>query len=326
MKEFDAPRTQEIDEATPVVEVLFFSGSIGESAIIDSPDKGIPVILSEQILPQCAERSVRPPCAIEFRQANAVETPYNNLPEAKEGNEPEEITELEKQREEILRKLLPIDYDYAKREGLVDMFYSSERGDGLMHTLGGVQRGRHAAGYHHEPSAEFIWPTSHDDGLSRPVTYVDRTHITQLSIEEQERCKEYPFEPYAARAVVNGRLKQQPKVDKGVQEPNNTTMYPKEYDALAVMQAIRIARDTRDKSKDCLVGQSGRQVIRATGSAPLIDGKTTMEITMILRLDTEQVITAYPRIDEHGLMRLAPEEVAGHLLQGYTKRVNHPEE
>lgn len=69
-------------------------------------------------------------------------------------------------------------------------------------------------------------------------------------------------------------------------------MFPKEYDPLMVMQAIRIARDTRDSERDKV--NDGAKVIVTEGRVPLIDGETPMRVRLILDRDTEKVITAAP--------------------------------
>jgi hypothetical protein len=88
-------------------------------------------------------------------------------------------------------------------------------------------------------------------------------------------------------------------------------MFPSDYDALAVMQAIRIARDTRDTSRDKIIEATGssRAVIRTEGKVPLIDGKSFMTIKFILDKDSGKVITAFPKIRDKPIMGLGEEEM-----------------
>src|ERR1700742_3410986 len=67
------------------------------------------------------------------------------------------------QRDLMLKELLPYDFDYAKKSGLIDMFYyNPETGeDGLTHTLGGnlivgTEGAKLVEGFHHAPSAEIM--------------------------------------------------------------------------------------------------------------------------------------------------------------------------
>jgi hypothetical protein len=228
-------------------------------------------------------------------------------------------------RDDVLRELLPYDYDYALDSGLVDMFAYNPRTaeDGLLHVLTGESRatkgGVVVVGFHHEPSAPAVWPMVKVKGKIRSTTRVDRGRVQRLPSKERHEYREFPFEPYAAYVVIDGlRKKRLAKNENGNQQVVDvrSSMFPKEYDALAVMQAIRIARDSRKVSQDCNVANSdGRNVINAVGAAPLIDGVSPMKIRMILDAKDKRVITAFPLLPEQpGIMRLTPQSADYHLF------------
>lgn len=204
------------------------------------------------------------------------------------------------QRQALLGDLLGTDYDYAHEAGLLDMFdYRPEIGrDPLLHILTGeLKTNEHGdilpEGYHHEPSAR------------HPETVVDRQHMLDGDNHHRKKYREKPFEPYQARVTIEGFRKHTAVVKKGVTEsvPVSNVMFPKEYDALVVLQAIRQARETRDKSLD-KPGRDG--AIVATGYATMLDGETRMSIRMILDGQNEKVITAHPYAPkERGYMNLS---------------------
>jgi hypothetical protein len=230
-------------------------------------------------------------------------------------------------REHILRELLPYDYDYAADSGLLDVFYYDQASgeDGLLHTLAGTLHTDHQGnavpeGYHHEPSGEAVWPTTLVNNEPLPSTRVDRAYVEAMPSKRRAKYREYPFEPYAATVVVNGLRKMtinsDPKTGEKRLVSAKNNMYPKEYDALAVMQAVRIARETRDTTKDTdSTDNRGRPVVVAEGSAPLIDGITPMRIRMILDKETGRVMTAIPQTPQSpGSMKLTPEQIDHHLF------------
>lgn len=212
------------------------------------------------------------------------------------------------QREALLADLLGVDYDYAHEAGLIDMFdYRPDIGrDPLLHILTGeLKVNSHGdvlpEGYHHEPSAR------------HPETVVDRQHIKDGDHHHRKKYHEKPYEPYQARITIEGYRKHKAVEKKGITEsvPVSNVMFPKEYDALATLHAIRQARESRDKAKD-KPGRDG--AIVATGYATMLDGKTRMSIRMILDGQNEKVITAHPYAPkEKGYMNLAEPAIKEHL-------------
>jgi hypothetical protein len=228
------------------------------------------------------------------------------------------------QRERTLKELLDpplyegveMDYDhcpnyeYAKDSGLIDMFYyNPETGqDAIVHILAGdVVRNRdtgytEVSGYHLESAAR------------DPETYVDHEAIAQKSSNSRRNFQERPFEPYKTQVVIKGYpkmvLHRKPDGTYDV-EAASSSMYPHQYDALAVLQAIRIARDERDRSLD-EHGPDNRVI--AHGFAPLLDGETLMPVQLWLEEGTDIVHTAFPAATpRHGYMNLTPEAIKQHL-------------
>jgi hypothetical protein len=225
-------------------------------------------------------------------------------------------------REAALRRLLPYDYDYAKDNGLIDMFYyDPDTGeDGLMHTLAGQtvvnKDGAHVSqGFHHEPSAEYIWPELVDnEGQTRVSTRVERDHLNTMSADKRRQFKQYPYEPYKAQVVINGLRKMtimtDPKTGKRTLTWARTTMYPHEYDALVVMQAVRMAYEGRNTENDELTeDENGQAALVNVGQAVLIDGKTPMNIRLIMDPATHKIKTAIPTMpNKPGVMKLTQEQ------------------
>ncbi len=228
-------------------------------------------------------------------------------------------------RDSVLRELLPYDYDYAKEAGLIDMFYYDPKigYDGLLHTLAGdLGSGEGGTliprGFHHEPSAEVAWPLVMTKNGALRSTRVDREHLAELPSHKRKPYQEYPFEPYAARVVVDGLVKyaihRDPQTGEKKLSPAKNSMYPNEYDALAVMQAVRIARSKRNPEQDKLGEQNGLLVKMGEGTVPLVDGVTPMKIRLVLERATDKVITAIPLLpSKPGAMRLTPEEINRHV-------------
>lgn len=201
-------------------------------------------------------------------------------------------------------------YEYARDSGLLDQFYydPATGDDGIMHTLVGDTRldletgAKEVAGFHHEPSA------------SDRSTYVDRSGISQKPDKHKVQYNELPFEPYRAEVVVKGYAKQvfqKNKEGKIEAVKAGSSMFPREYDVLAVLQAARIARDTRDRSLDT-PGRNGTVI--ATGEVPMLDGAASMKLRLILSKDNERVMTAFPLVPRRpGSMNLTQEEITRHL-------------
>lgn len=228
------------------------------------------------------------------------------------------IAYMDAAREAELRRLLdpPVtdhygkslsygNYDYACSSGLIDEFaHDPEKGyDGLMHILVGQARkadGKmEVGGFHINHDPDYVGEVYHNAE--------DRSDIDAMSGKHRRQYIVRPFEPRKAQVVVSGYKKDRFETDKeGKQRPVRlgSTMFPAEYDPLAALQAIRIAKNSRDRSADIV--SPGK--IEAVGMAPMIDGKTQMPIRLIMTSD-EKIITAYPRVKEAGYMKLSHQAV-----------------
>jgi hypothetical protein len=72
-------------------------------------------------------------------------------------------------------------------------------------------------------------------------------------------------------------------------------MFPQEYDGLAVMQAVRQAKESSAAAPGTLSeDDQGQPVLVKDGQATMIDGVTQMPIRLILNADTQRVRAAYP--------------------------------
>lgn len=233
-------------------------------------------------------------------------------------------------REAVLRQLLPYDYEYARDSGLIDMFYyNPETGeDGLLHTLAGnMITGPDGSliphGFHHEPSGRTVWGEVMDpEGGSQPITRVDHVDLATANSEKRRIYAQYLAEPFRGQVTIAGRPKYAAHRvgdgDEVVLERSKNSMYPNEYDALAVMQAVRIAHQGRETADDKPgVNDKGEPVLVNDSSAPLIDGKSRMGIRLILDPETGLVKTAIPLVPRKpGIMKLTPEQLLGHITYG----------
>lgn len=209
----------------------------------------------------------------------------------------------------VARDLLGPDYDFAVQSGLTDMFYldPSRNEDGLLHTLtGDVLTGEGGTilpgGFHHEPSSR--------DGQ----TFVERDHLEGRNAKSMREYREDPFSPYSAHVVVEGFRKTKTTTNAETGEstvhPAKNGMYPKEYDALAVMQTVRNALANRDTSRDYIAGDT----IITEGYAPMLDGQSQMRLRMCLDQETGKVISAYPMVARGSdKMKLDEDAIARHL-------------
>ena len=222
----------------------------------------------------------------------------------------------EMQRELALRRLLdgPYEsspsmgnYEYARDSGLLDKFvYDPASGDdAILHILAGnVKTGADGAeiveGFHHEPSAAYG-----QDLYQR--TYVDRSdHHTLNKKKRTELADNGPFETYKAHTVVAGRKKLTTQNNPESGQPEvvaaKSGMFPKEYDGLAVLQAIRLAADSRDRDHD--ERQENGNVLNVS-YAPMIDGESLMKIRLVFNSDTSKIVSAYPIVKVGGIMKLS---------------------
>ena len=185
-------------------------------------------------------------------------------------------------RDATLYELLGTDYEFAHNSGLINLFYYNPDTDedGLMHTLGGeyylAQDGtRIPSGFHHEPSAEAAWVyDSNGNKVDKPITYVDRSHLEGADAKHCKRFREVPWNSYRGIVSIDGAKKktytEDPNTGKRTLVVAENSMFPKEYDALAVMQTIRQAVESRDKTKDIIDLNSG--TIITSGEAIMLDG------------------------------------------------------
>ena len=238
----------------------------------------------------------------------------------------EHITAHSGYRDIALYELLGTDYEFAHNSGLINLFYyNPDTGeDGLMHTLGGEyyvsQDGtRIPSGFHHEPSANVSWVyDSNGERIEKPTTHVDREHLKPESEESnakhRKRFLELPYNPYSARVIIDGLRKMthfyDPKTGERTLTITDNGMFPKEYDALAVMQAVKQAVEGRDKTKDVIDLERG--TIVATGESVLLDGKTKMHIRMILDAKSGKVKSAFPKVRPNA-MKLSRQEIKASL-------------
>lgn len=233
-------------------------------------------------------------------------------------------------RTEILKTLLPYDYEYALDSGLIDLFdHNPQTGvDGLLHTLAGsIDTGaggsKIASGFHHEESGRIWGQVLDDQGARRWLTRVDRDHLEQANSATRRQYRERLAEPYLAHVVVKGQAKvsisKDPETQKVTLEPVKSSMYPKEYDALAVMQAVRIAYENRNPTEDQIsVDHAGNKVLVGQGTVPLIDGKTPMPIRLIINPNNMKVITAVPLTGgTKALMGLRETDLQHHITYGH---------
>jgi hypothetical protein len=208
------------------------------------------------------------------------------------------------EREEVLHKLLGTDFDFAVESGLIDLFYfdPEKEDDALLHILTGEviysdsDQTIVPGGFHHEPSSQ------------NPQTYVDRSHLQQKNGKEARPYREIEFNPYLAHVVIGGLKKVGTKKDQETGERKLHTvdngMFPIEYDALAVLQTIRLAYERIDPEK---IRDNGR-VLAVESKALLLDEKSFMSVRMLLDKDSGKIISAFPVNANRGKMRLSEEE------------------
>ncbi|HEY1835370.1 MAG TPA: hypothetical protein VGG13_00950 [Candidatus Saccharimonadales bacterium] len=255
------------------------------------------------------------------------QTPH---PESLQQGGPAETANVPPERERSLRLLLdgpyaPMrygNYEHAINSGLVDTFYYDTGYDGVEHILSGnIMHGddneQVVGGFHHEPSGAFV-------PADTAPSSVDRTHLDGANKSTRRTFREYPFEPYRARATVRGHRKfsgnQYPNTGETTRVEANNSMFPKEYDSLMVLQAVRIAYETRDHSKD-QVRDDGLAIL-AEGAVPMADNQTPMKIRLVIEIKTGKVAAAYPETIKGGSMRLEEDDIKNYLYgSGSSQRV-----
>lgn len=232
-----------------------------------------------------------------------------------------EINRRTNEREAKLRDLLVTDYEHAKETGLIDAFYYDPvtGEDAIMHILAGDSRQDDNGnsvyeGFHHEPTGEMIW--GQDPETGEPQTRVDREAVSSSPSQKRRKYREFPFEPYLGKVDINGVPKLrvgEPKKEGGLDRIDNS-MFPKEYDALAVMKSIKQALDSRDKSKDETSDKNERPtLINKHAFAPMLDGESSYQVLLVIDEETGKVVTAMPTPKSVGIMRLSREAIRRHL-------------
>lgn len=231
----------------------------------------------------------------------------------------QEVLPSQLTREDLVRALLDpptevdgqsyhySNYEFARESGLLDTFYyNPETGeDALVHILAGDVKTSpsgavEVAGFHHESSAV------------HPETYVDLKPLEGKNRQDLRDFQRYPFEPYNTHVVIEGYPKGSvfKKAEDGSISRTQSSMFPQEYDALTVLQSIRLAKDKRDTSQD---RPGPDNTIIAEGDAPMLDGESAMRIKLILDANTKQVVAAFPRPKRKGIMHMQPGDVERHL-------------
>ncbi|HTE21473.1 MAG TPA: EndoU domain-containing protein [Candidatus Limnocylindria bacterium] len=190
---------------------------------------------------------------------------------------------------------IPGNYETAVKTGLLDAFYYDlETGqDAILHILAGdtwedpKTGARQVGGYHHEPSALL------------PTTSVDTERMARKG-GGSGRLAHHPFGTYKNYVVVDGFRKKQ-----------LNTMFPSEYDAFAVLQTIKLARDNRDTSQD--KEANNPKYVYNDVEMPLLDGRTTVNVRLVMDGESRQIITAMPLGAGRGLEGQTPEDIQRHL-------------
>jgi hypothetical protein len=191
----------------------------------------------------------------------------------------------------------PGNYETARDSGLLDAFYFDPKTgqDAIVHILSGdtwtdsETGAQRVSGFHHETST-----LSADTGAN-----LERVAKREEEGKAKGKFDRYPYEPYRTYVDVEGYRRDSPN-----------TMFPSEYDGLAVLQTIKKAWDTRDSAnyKDA----SSPDNVMVDVDAPLLDGETTFPVRLILDRKTEKIISAMPLVKKQ-LMDLSDQDIQGHL-------------
>ncbi len=228
---------------------------------------------------------------------------------------PQPVYEHVGDREASLRTLLGVEYDYAKDSGLIDMFaYNEQTGeDALIHTLAGDYRPGTTIprGFHHGPSGEAVWPSvMNADGVAEPVTRI-------LYSGKEHHYMEPSYSLVAVGGLEKMLTQRHPKTGELTTAVGRFGMFPDEYDALAVMQAIRIAKE--NPVPDQKIQQADdKPFFTMDGLAPLIDGKSHMKIRMVIDRATGKIVTAFPKTRGKPIMGLTEDQMWEHIMRPTT--------
>lgn len=225
------------------------------------------------------------------------------------------------ERDEKLRRLLGVDYDYAIESGLLDIFArDSETGDdGALHILTGISKetpngGEVVEGFHHAPSAELV---TNEGEIQK--TYVTGPVMGSVTAKKRNQYVRYPFGPHNKHVVINGKpkLSIDSNGEEGLSFARNG-MYPDEYDPMAVLQTVKYAYDSRDPEADIRSERQGEVRFVNESTAPLIDGlnddgtpKTPLRIRLVMDED-HKIISAIP-ISRPNILKLTKGEIDEHL-------------
>lgn len=245
--------------------------------------------------------------------SNTIASPDLGVPQIQQN-----LVDAGQEREAMLRKLLPYDYDYAKDSGLLDFFYydPATGRDALTHILGGEVRTNKVgvpvpSGFHHEPSVPHIWDGPNASG-----------HYPTYTVETpEEPLDHHPMQPYSAPVVIGGIFKRGVRYENGgpTYVAAENSFFPREFDSLAVMQSLKHAYDNRDTTKDQL--HVGRGVTDfepryvSWGNVPLLNGLGSMSVKMVMHFEEERLLTAMPKITPESQMNLTEDQMWAHLLQ-----------
>lgn len=240
-------------------------------------------------------------------------------------------------REAILTELLDgkANFVYAQDSGLLDMFeHDPEAGeDAVVHILAGdyIPGTTIPRGYHHGPSGEKLWPwvtvETEDTGNAAASMAGDKgiTADGKKKLQPVTRVLEsdrptYPMEPSHEYVVIGGlkktALRKDPQTGEKTPFVAKNSMFPKEYDGLGVLQAIRIARENLINPDAPIPPEDGKPGYIVEGRVPLIDGQSTMTIRMAIDRKTGKIRTAQPKLPKGGkpIMGLTEEQMWGHVM------------
>ncbi|HEY8999507.1 MAG TPA: hypothetical protein VIM53_04300 [Candidatus Saccharimonadales bacterium] len=227
-------------------------------------------------------------------------------------------------REAALRQLMPLDYDDAVANGIVDAYYfdPATGQDGLIHMLAGNSKTNRNGviingGFHHGPSGELAWPHVMD-GKGAPIP------STRTTYEHRRRS----FEPYDADVVIGGILKTVQRVNPSTGRRDSqpvtvqSSMFPKEYDSFMVAKGVAEAARSRNKANDVVSPDLsyGREVVETLGKMRLVDGSRRMEVKLILDRRSGKILTAYPLINTSPYFKKGEAENRVFTEAGYRKK------
>jgi hypothetical protein len=194
------------------------------------------------------------------------------------------------ERDEVARNLLGTDYQYAKDQGLIDMFYVDPitGSDGFKHVfLGDV--------YHTENGEKIVSGFHHAESSTDPSTYL-RHELAATEAKNPNKYIKRPFEPYQGYGpVIHGVEKISTELEiitnalKVIKGTSN--MFPSEYDCLAVLIAIKHATDDPEAK---ITEARNPNFFRQEGGALMVDNKTKMRIQIVRQKDTGKIVSAFP--------------------------------